>query len=150
MWAWQKCGLRAHNGRKGGAREQRGCSIIFFVFSSSSIYHTVIKSGMRWKKGQMLRSRFSQKSPRTSPSSRALSQEVTDTCQCLCFHPPISIGILEYRIKKKKNVNFHLGVYLLLFCGLDINGYVLSYFEGAVNLHCYTSCTLTTLQCSKV
>ncbi len=27
---------------------------------------------------------------------------------------------------------------------------VLSYFEGTVNLHCYTSCTLTTLYCSKV
>ncbi len=27
---------------------------------------------------------------------------------------------------------------------------VLSYFEGTANLHCYTSCTLTTLHCSKV
>ncbi len=34
--------------------------------------------------------------------------------------------------------------------GLDINGCVLSYFEGLGNLHCYTSCTLTTLHCSKV
>ncbi len=33
---------------------------------------------------------------------------------------------------------------------LDINGCVLSYFEGTANLHCYTSCTLTTLHCSKV
>ncbi len=29
-------------------------------------------------------------------------------------------------------------------------GCVLSYFEGTANLHCYTSCTLTTLHCSKV
>ncbi len=29
--------------------------------------------------------------------------------------------------------------------GLGINGCVLSYFEGTANLHCYTSCTLTTL-----
>ncbi len=29
-------------------------------------------------------------------------------------------------------------------------GYVLRYFEGTVNLHCYTSCTFTTLHCSKV
>ncbi len=29
--------------------------------------------------------------------------------------------------------------------GLDINGCVLSYFEGTANLQCYTSCTLTTL-----
>ncbi len=35
-------------------------------------------------------------------------------------------------------------------CCLDINGCVLSYFEGTANLHCYTSCTLTTLHCSKV
>ncbi len=27
---------------------------------------------------------------------------------------------------------------------LDINGCVLSYFEGTANFHCYTSCTLTT------
>ncbi len=32
----------------------------------------------------------------------------------------------------------------------DINGCVLSYFEGTANLHSYTSCTLTTLHCSKV
>ncbi len=34
--------------------------------------------------------------------------------------------------------------------GLDINGCVLSYFEGTANVHCYTSCTLTILHCSKV
>ncbi len=34
--------------------------------------------------------------------------------------------------------------------GLDMIGCVLSYFEGTANLHCYTSCTLTTLHCSKV
>ncbi len=42
--------------------------------------------------------------------------------------------------------HFHLGV----ASGLDINGCVLSYFEGTANLHCYRSCTLTTLHCSKV
>ena len=35
------------------------------------------------------------------------------------------------------------------FC-CDINGCVLSYFKGTANVHCYTSCTLTTLHCSKV
>ncbi len=34
--------------------------------------------------------------------------------------------------------------------GLDINGCVLSYFEGKANVHCYTSCKLTTLHCCKV
>ncbi len=34
--------------------------------------------------------------------------------------------------------------------GLDINSCVLSYFQGTAHLHCYTSCTLTTLHCSKV
>ncbi len=34
--------------------------------------------------------------------------------------------------------------------GLDINGCVLSYFEGTANLHRYTSCKLTTLHCNKV
>ncbi len=34
--------------------------------------------------------------------------------------------------------------------GLDINGYVLSYFEGTANLHCYTNFALTILHCSKV
>ncbi len=42
------------------------------------------------------------------------------------------------------------GVLTFVASGLDINGCVLSYFEGTVNLHCYTSCTLTTLHCSKV
>ncbi len=39
---------------------------------------------------------------------------------------------------------------VLTFSGFDINGCVLSYFEGTANLHCYTSCTLTTLHCSKM
>ncbi len=34
--------------------------------------------------------------------------------------------------------------------GLDINGGVLSNNSNTANLHCYTSCTLTTLHCSKV
>ncbi len=34
--------------------------------------------------------------------------------------------------------------------GLDINGCVLNYFEGTANLHCCTSCALTTLHGSKV
>ncbi len=42
------------------------------------------------------------------------------------------------------------GVLTFVASGLDINGCVLSYFEGTANLHCYTSCTLTTLYCSKV
>ncbi len=42
------------------------------------------------------------------------------------------------------------GVLSFVASGLDINGCVLSYFEGTANLHCYTSCTLTTLHCSKV
>ncbi len=42
------------------------------------------------------------------------------------------------------------GVPTFVASGLEMNGCVLSYFEGTVNLHCYTSCTLTTLHCSKV
>ncbi len=42
------------------------------------------------------------------------------------------------------------GVLTFVASGLDINGCVLSYFEGTANLHCYTSCALTTLHCSKV
>ncbi len=42
------------------------------------------------------------------------------------------------------------GVLTFVSSGLDINGCVLSYFEGTANLHCYTSCTLTTLHCSNV
>ncbi len=36
------------------------------------------------------------------------------------------------------------GVLTFVASGLYINGCVLSYFEGTANLHCYTSCTLTT------
>ncbi len=42
------------------------------------------------------------------------------------------------------------GVLAIVTRGLDINGCVLSYFEGTANLHCYTSCTLTTLHRNKV
>ncbi len=42
------------------------------------------------------------------------------------------------------------GVLTFVASGLDINGCVLSYFEGTANLHCYTSWTLTTLHCRKV
>ncbi len=42
------------------------------------------------------------------------------------------------------------GVLTFVASGLDINGCLLSYFEGTENVHCYTSCTLTTLHCSKV
>ncbi len=42
------------------------------------------------------------------------------------------------------------GVLTFVASGLDINGCVLSYFEGTANLHCYTSCTLTTLHCINV
>ncbi len=42
------------------------------------------------------------------------------------------------------------GVLTFVASGLDINSCVLSYFEGTVKLHSYTSCTLTTLHCSKV
>ncbi len=51
----------------------------------------------------------------------------------------------------RPNWTFSLrGVLTFVASGLDINGCVLSYFEGAANLHDYTSCTLTTLHCSKV
>ncbi len=42
------------------------------------------------------------------------------------------------------------GVLTFVASGININGCVLIYFEGTTNLHCYTSCTLTTLHRSKV
>ncbi len=50
------------------------------------------------------------------------------------------------------NLDIFTKEFILTFVasGLDINDCVLSYFEGTANLHCYTSCTLTTLHCSKV
>ncbi len=42
------------------------------------------------------------------------------------------------------------GVLTFVASGIDINACVLSYFERTANLHCYTSCTLTILHCSKV
>ncbi len=48
-------------------------------------------------------------------------------------------------------VTFSLrGVLTFMSSGLDINGCVLSYFEWTANAQCYTSCTLTTVHCSKV
>ncbi len=42
------------------------------------------------------------------------------------------------------------GVLIFVASGLDMNDCVLSYFEETTNLNCNTSCTLTTLHCSKV
>ncbi len=42
------------------------------------------------------------------------------------------------------------GVLTFVASGLYINGCVLSNFEGTANLHCYTSCILTTLHCRTV
>ncbi len=42
------------------------------------------------------------------------------------------------------------GVLTFVASGLVINGCVLSYFVGTANVHCYNSCTLTTLHCIKV
>ncbi len=39
------------------------------------------------------------------------------------------------------------GVLTVVASGLDINGCVLSYFEGTANLYCYTSCTLIVAKC---
>ncbi len=33
------------------------------------------------------------------------------------------------------------GILTFVGSGLDVNGCVLSYFEGTANVHCYTSCT---------
>ncbi len=61
---------------------------------------------------------------------------------------------LENNGGHKKNIDT-LGTNLDIFIqpvasGLDINGCVLSYFEGTANVHCYTSYTLSTLHCSTV
>ncbi len=56
-----------------------------------------------------------------------------------------------YLVKWLVSVYIYIrGVLTFVASGLDINGCVLSYFEGTENVHCYTSCTLTTLHCSKV
>ncbi len=59
------------------------------------------------------------------------------------YTPHIFVNILIYKV-------LYMGVLTFVASGLDINGGVLSYFEGTANVHCYTSCTLTTLHCSKV
>ncbi len=57
----------------------------------------------------------------------------------------------QYIVTLGQILTFSLrGVLTFVASGLDINGCVLSYFEGTANLHCYTSCTLTDLHCSKV
>ncbi len=42
------------------------------------------------------------------------------------------------------------GVLTSVASSLNINGCVSIYFEGTANLHCYTSCALTTLHCNKM
>ncbi len=66
--------------------------------------------------------------------------------------PPIPYALMHpHTIRDAGFWTFLLrGVLTFVASGLDINDCVLSYFEGTVNLHCYTSYTLTTLHCSKV
>ncbi len=40
------------------------------------------------------------------------------------------------------------GVLTFVASGLDINGCMLSYFEGTAHLHCYTSCIFTIAKCN--
>ncbi len=71
------------------------------------------------------------------------------TCEALVNSMPKRVkAVLENNGGHPKY--WHFGPNLdILTSGLDINGCVLSYFEGTANLHCCTSCTLTTLHCSK-
>ncbi len=68
------------------------------------------------------------------------------------FHSFMEIMVATQNIESfGPNWTFSLrGVLTFVASGLDINGCVLSYFEETAHLHCYTSCTLTTLHCSKV
>ena len=60
-------------------------------------------------------------------------------------------AVLENNGRRTKY--WHFGpssdIFTFVASGSNINGCVLSYFEGTANLHCYTSCTLTTLHCIK-
>ncbi len=80
------------------------------------------------------------------------------TCEALVNSMPERVKAVLKTMVATQNIDtlgpiwtFSLrGLLTLVASGLDINGCVLSYFEGTANLHCYTSCTLTTLHCSKV
>ncbi len=78
-----------------------------------------------------------------------------------CFLWKIGAGVLSALLQRLKRWGVSLLVlrpyatlYIKLVCmsvrGLAINGYILSYFEGKINLHCYISCTQTTFHCVKV
>ncbi len=80
------------------------------------------------------------------------------TCEALVNSMPKRVKAVLEKMVVTQNIDtlgpiwtFSLrGVLTSVASGLDINGCVLSYFEGTENVHCYTSCTLTTLHCSKV
>ncbi len=80
------------------------------------------------------------------------------TCEALVNSMPKRVksvqeknGGTQYMDTLGPIVTFSLrGVLTFVASGLDINGCVLIYSEGTANLHTYTSCTLTTLHCSKV
>ncbi len=79
------------------------------------------------------------------------------TCEALVNSMPKRVkAVLESNVTRQ-NIEtlgtictFSLrGLLAFVASGLDINGCVLSYFEGTANVHCYTNYTLTTLHCSK-
>ncbi len=82
-----------------------------------------------------------------------LKRTLVATCEALVNSMPKRVkAVLENNGGHTKYWHFtpNFDIFPFVASGLDINGYVLSYFEGTENVHCYTSCTLTTLHCSKV
>ncbi len=79
------------------------------------------------------------------------------TCEALVNTMPRRVKVLLENIVATQNTDTlgpiwtfsFRGVLTFVASGLDING-VLSYFEGTTNLHCYTSCALTTLHYRKM
>ncbi len=79
-----------------------------------------------------------------------------ETCEALVNSMPKRVkAVLENNgcHTKKRQFGPNLDIFIQgvwPVISLDSNGCVLRYFEGTANLHCYTSCTLTTLHCSTV
>ncbi len=72
------------------------------------------------------------------------------TCEALVNSMPKRVGHTIMVAIQNIDTLCVLCVLTFVASGLDINGCVWSYFEGTAHLHCYTSCTLTTLHCNKV
>ena len=100
--------------------------------SANTVIRQIIVKLWRWPYNSQIPYYSQYFSLLPSTTIQAMKKKLTrGVCARTCAHVPIPSA-------------------LILASGLDINGYVLHYFEGTTHSYKYTSCILTASHCSQV